>query len=78
MAALSYFIYVYFNFVEYTPELIFIAILMLIPAFIDGSTQLLSFRESSNTLRLITGLIGGIGLAILIKAFKYFILNGGV
>jgi len=51
---------------------------MLIPTFMDGSTQLFGFRESNNLLRLITGLIGGIGLAILIKAFKYFILSGGV
>ena len=50
---------------------------MLIPALMDGSTQLFSFRESNNLLRLITGLIGGIGLAILVKALKYFILSGG-
>ena len=78
IGAFSYFIYVYFNFVEYTPSLIFIAFLMLIPAFIDGSTQLFGFRESNNLLRLITGLIGGLGLAILIKALKYFIISGGV
>ena len=76
--AFSYFVYVYFNFVEYTPTLIFIGFLMLIPAVMDGSTQLFSFRESNNLIRLITGLIGGIGLAILIKALKYFILSGGV
>ena len=78
IGAFSYFVYVYFNFVEYTPALIFIGFLMLIPALLDGSTQLFSFRESNNLIRLITGLIGGIGLAILIKALKYFILNGGV
>ena len=78
LGAFSYFLYVYFNFIEYTPSIIFIAFLMLIPTFMDGSTQLFGFRESNNLLRLITGLIGGIGLAILIKAFKYFILSGGV
>jgi uncharacterized membrane protein len=74
IGAFSYFIYVYFNFVEYTPSVIFIAFLMLLPSFIDGTTQLSGFRESNNSLRLITGLIGGIGLAILLKAFKMMIL----
>jgi uncharacterized membrane protein len=50
------------------------AIFLLIPAFIDGLTQLLGYRESNNILRLITGLMGGLGLGILIKAFKYLIL----
>ena len=77
IGAFSYFLYVYYNFIEYTPTLIFIAFLILIPTFIDGSTQLFGFRKSNNLLRLITGLIGGIGLAILIKALKYFILSGG-
>lgn len=45
----------------------------LIPAVIDGTTQLFSFRESNNTLRFLTGLLGGLGLGILIKALKYFI-----
>lgn len=77
IGAFSYFIYVYFNFVEYTTQLIFIAFLMIIPTFIDGTTQLSGFRESNNLIRFCTGLIGGIGLAILIKALKYFILSRG-
>ena len=77
IGAFSYFIYVYFNFVEYTHSLIFIAFLMLIPAFMDGSTQLFGFRESNNKLRLITGLIGGIGLAILVKTIKMLIITRG-
>jgi len=75
VGAFSYFIYVYFNFVEYTLSLIFIAILMIIPAFIDGTTQLSGIRESNNILRFITGLIGGIGLAILVKAIKMLIVT---
>lgn len=75
-----YFIYVYFFYVDYTPFLIMVAIFLLLPAFIDGSTQLLGYRESNNILRLVTGLMGGLGLGILIKAFKYLVLSyfGGV
>jgi uncharacterized membrane protein len=75
MAAFSYFVYVYFFYVQYTPILIIAAIFMLIPTCLDGFTQLWGFRESSNALRLFTGLMGGVGLGILIKAFKFFILG---
>ncbi len=47
---------------------------MMIPAFLDGFTQLLGTRMSNNTLRLLTGLAGGVGLAILVKAIKWMIL----
>jgi uncharacterized membrane protein len=47
---------------------------MLVPTFIDGTTQLKGTRESNNTLRFVTGLIGGIGLAIILKAIKWLIL----
>lgn len=48
---------------------------MIIPTFIDGFTQFINSRESNNSLRLFTGLIGGIGLAILFKAIKWTIMN---
>jgi uncharacterized membrane protein len=76
IAAFSYFIFVYLFYVQYTTTLIILAILMLIPTFIDGFTQLLSSRESNNILRLFTGLMGGVGLGILIKAIKSIILTG--
>jgi uncharacterized membrane protein len=74
IGAFSYFIYVYFVYVEYTTILILIAFLMITPALLDGLTQFLGFRESNNILRLFTGLMGGVGLAILIKTLKYIIL----
>jgi uncharacterized membrane protein len=77
IGAFSYFIYVYFNFVNYTITLILIGIMMIIPTIIDGTTQLSGFRESNNTLRFCTGLIGGIGLAILVKAIKMLIITRG-
>jgi uncharacterized membrane protein len=74
IGAFSYFIYVYFFYVDYTPTLIMIAFLMIIPTFFDGLTQFFGLRESNNILRLFTGLIGGVGFAILVKALKYLIL----
>ena len=75
----AYFIYTYFYFVNYSTILLFLAAISLIFPFIDGFTQLINIRESNNTLRFVTGLIGGLGLGILIKACKYFIyLNGGL
>jgi uncharacterized membrane protein len=56
--------------------MIIIAILMVIPTFLDGFTQFLGSRKSNNMLRLLTGLIGGVGLAILIKALKWRIIMG--
>lgn len=68
-----YFIYAAFNFVNYDIFLLLIAILLLVPTGIDGFTQLIGLRESNNTLRFVTGLLGGLGLAILLKAFKWFL-----
>jgi uncharacterized membrane protein len=56
--------------------MIILAILIMIPTFLDGFTQFLGSRESSNMLRLLTGLVGGVGLAILIKAIKWMIIMG--
>ena len=68
-----YFVYTYFFFVDYSPFLIMLAVILLVPAILDGATQLFSLHESNNTLRFTTGLLGGLGLGILIKALKYFI-----
>ena len=68
-----YFIYSYYFFVYYDSNLLIFAILLLIPATIDGLTQLFKNRESNNVLRLITGLMGGIGLGIIVKAIKWYI-----
>ena len=79
MSAVMYYIYAYFNYVDYSPQLLLIASCLLIPAGIDGFTQFFELRKSNNTLRFLTGLCGGLGLAILIKAFKfYFIQHGGI
>lgn len=71
----SYFIYVYLFNVQYTPLIILMGILMIIPMALDGITQLLNLRISNNTLRFFTGLIGGIGLGILFKTLKFVLLS---
>lgn len=60
---------------EYNLYLILLAVLMVIPTFIDGLTQLLGYRESNNKIRFITGLAAGFGLGVLVKAFKFFLLG---
>lgn len=76
IGAFSYFIYAYFFYVHYTPSLIIFAVLMVIPTFLDGFTQFFGSRESNNMLRLLTGLAGGVGLGILVKALKWMIIMG--
>ncbi|MBU4535930.1 MAG: DUF2085 domain-containing protein [Euryarchaeota archaeon] len=73
--AIIYYILVYFFYVEYDLYLILIAALMVIPTFIDGFTQFLGYRESNNQIRFISGFFAGLGIAILVKAFKIFILT---
>jgi len=53
-------------------------ILLIIPTFMDGFTQLINIRKSNNNLRFFTGLIGGIGLGILVKSLKVFLLTGSL
>lgn len=48
---------------------------MIVPAIIDGLTQLMGLRESNNFLRLLTGIMGGLGAAILIKFLKLLIIT---
>ncbi len=74
IGAFSYYIFVYFVYIQYNFALILMVVLMILPAFSDGLTQFFGFRESNNTLRFSTGLIAGIGLGILVKSVKYGLL----
>jgi uncharacterized membrane protein len=76
IGAFTYFVFVYFFYVQYTLSLILLAFLMMVPTFYDGLTQLTGSRESNNILRLSTGLMGGVGLAILVKTVKWLIIMG--
>jgi uncharacterized membrane protein len=57
----------------YDLNMFFISIILLIPVTIDGFTQYFGKRESTNTLRFITGFIGGIGLIIFLKIIMRWI-----
>jgi uncharacterized membrane protein len=46
-----------------------IALLLLVPMGLDGGVQMMSPYESSNPLRLLTGILAGIGLAYLLDWF---------
>ena len=53
-----------------------ILIIFLMPLALDGTTQLLGFRQSNNTLRFITGLLFGIILPFYINpALKQVVLT---
>ena len=73
ISLIIYFTYTYYFFVDYNVYLLIFAVILLFPTVIDGLTQSFEYRESNNTLRFITGLLGGFGLGILVKALKYFI-----
>lgn len=75
IGAFSYYIFVYFVYVQYNITVILAAVLMIIPTFSDGLTQFFGFRESNNTLRFFTGLIAGIGLGILVKSIKWILIS---
>ena len=68
-------IYNYFYGIDYSLNLFIASIILLIPAAIDGFTQLFELRESNNNLRFITGFIGGIGLIIFLKIIVHWLIN---
>ena len=62
--------------VPYSLTTLLIGILLLIPCAIDGFTQLFEMRESNNILRLITGLLGGVGLILVYEMMiRFFVFN---
>ena len=74
ISAFTYFFIATFTPIIYSIELIILGILLIIPTSIDGISQLLNKRESTNTIRFLTGISMGIGLAILSKAIKFIII----
>ena len=56
-------------------KMLFISMILMMPAAIDGLTQYFGPRESTNNLRFITGFIGGMGLIIFLKIIIRWIFN---
>ena len=72
---IAYTIYAYYTPIVYTPQYVLLGVILLLPAVVDGVTQAFNLRESNNTLRFVTGFIGGIGLMIIIKYLKLVLLS---
>jgi uncharacterized membrane protein len=58
----------------YGPDMLLMSMILMMPAAVDGLTQYFGPRESTNTLRFITGFIGGVGLIIFLKIIIRWIL----
>ncbi|WP_323736016.1 DUF2085 domain-containing protein [Methanosphaera sp. ISO3-F5] len=75
IGTIGYCIYSFLVPVYYSYNLLIFAILIQLPYIIDGTTQYMGLRESNNYLRLITGIIGAIGLVITARIFKIIIMQ---
>lgn len=75
---IGYLSYPFFMFDIFNLNLI-VTLLFIVPTFIDGLTQAYFNRESNNILRLLTGILSGIGqmslVAIIGKSLGLFIIN---
>lgn len=59
----------------YDFNMLIVSMILMIPVAADGLTQYFGPRESTNSLRFITGFIGGIGLIIFLKIIIRGIIN---
>ncbi len=59
----------------YDFNMLLTSMILMVPVAIDGLTQYFGPRESTNSLRFITGFIGGIGLIIFLKIVIRWIFN---
>jgi uncharacterized membrane protein len=73
VGAFSSLVTINFIFSSYDLYIFLSGILMFIPAFIDGTTQLMGWRVSNNTLRFLTGFMAGFGVGIISKEIDLFI-----
>jgi len=75
---LGYLTFPFFTFDVISLSLV-VTLILIIPTFIDGLTQAYCNRESNNTLRLITGIMSGVGqmsiVAMIGKSMGFFIIN---
>lgn len=57
------------NIIFRIPPTVLLILLLLMPMFIDGMMQEISDYESTNSLRILTGILGGSALALVICRF---------
>lgn len=73
---LAVYLIVYFFYKHsYDLKMLLFSMILMLPVAIDGITQYFGPRESTNTLRFVTGFIGGVGLIIFLKIILRWILN---
>lgn len=72
---LAYIIINSFNRHAYDFNMLIVSMILMIPVATDGLTQYFGPRESTNSLRFITGFIGGISLIIFLKIIIRGIIN---
>jgi len=58
------------NLIDPIPSLV-LGIILLSPGGIDGTTQMFGKRESTNIIRIITGVLLGIGVVALIEGIVF-------
>jgi len=61
----------------YLPSVVAIglAVLLVAPLSVDGLTQLAGLRHSTNSLRIVTGAIGGLGVAFAAQVLRLVLLG---
>lgn len=60
--------------INYTLYTTILAIILIIPTVVDGTTQYFELRESNNILRFMPGLLGGIGLMIIFETLNFMFI----
>lgn len=57
----------------YSP--LYLGVLLNVPMLVDGYTQLKKWRESNNLLRFVTGLLSGIGQAMVVVSVSEWLMG---
>ncbi|MCL2687906.1 MAG: DUF2085 domain-containing protein [Methanobrevibacter sp.] len=75
ISGISFIIYAFFSTINLNIITILLAIALLIPMLLDGTSQLLGMRKSNNKIRFITGFLAGFGLIILAKTIRFILFT---
>ncbi|MFP3392753.1 DUF2085 domain-containing protein [Brevibacillus sp. SIMBA_040] len=67
--------YVFLPALFLVPLPFYVGLLMQVPMLVDGITQFGKWRESTNQIRIITGLLSGVGQGVLIVSAVNFLVE---